>query len=287
MPLADGFDHERLSVVPRPVVAEALTRPVTRRLVVTDAGWFPEAAQHERRRPQGIPEAVVMVCVAGGGWVELGGVRSRVGVGTAVLLPPGLPHAYGADDDAPWTIWWLHCRGADVPDLLAAAGVGPERCTVALRHLDRCVALLDETVAAVERQHASAGLLLAAGAAWKLLTQIAVDRLLPEPHDPLERAMRYLADRLDAPVRVSELAALVGVSPSHLGALFRRATGGGVLAHHTALRMARARQLLDRTRLTVQQVGAEVGYTDPFYFSRHFRRTHGVSPQQYREHRKG
>ncbi len=287
MAVIDGFAHERMVVVPRPLVTEALVRAVTRRLVVTDAGWFPSAAGHERRRPNGIAESVVMICTAGSGWVELAGARSRVAPGVAALLPAGSAHAYGADPGDPWTIWWFHARGSDVEELMRVASRSPHRATVSLRHLDRCVALLDEIVTVLEREQTPSALLQSSGAAWKLLTQIGVDRLLPEPHDPLERAMRYLADRLDTQVSVTELARLVGVSPSHLGALFRRATGGGVLAHHTALRMARARQLLDRSSLSVQDVAREVGYDDPFYFSRQFRRLHAISPQQYREAHKG
>jgi AraC-like DNA-binding protein len=123
----------------------------------------------------------------------------------------------------------------------------------------------------------------AAGAAWKLLAQTGADRVLPAPGDPLQRAMTYLAERLDGSVKVGELAGFVGVSPSHLTALFRRATGGGVLAHQQALRMARARQLLDGTDARINEIAREVGYDDPFYFSRHFRRHHGVTPTQYRE----
>jgi AraC-like DNA-binding protein len=92
---------------------------------------------------------------------------------------------------------------------------------------------------------------------------------------------------VDGTVRLSDLAALVGVSSSQLSKLFREATGGGVLAHHTALKMARARLLLDTTDLTVAAVGREVGVADQFYFSRQFRRLHGISPRAYRAERKG
>ena len=55
-----------------------------------------------------------------------------------------------------------------------------------------------------------------------------------------------------------------------------------MLAYQTALRMARARQLLDRTAAPVAEIAREVGYEDPFYFSRRFQRHHGMSPTQFR-----
>ena len=283
----DGFENQRLCVVPRPLVAEALARPVTRRLVVTDAGYFPRAQRHLRVRHQGASEAIVIVCVAGSGWLELGGQRVRVSPSTSVLIPPGAPHSYGADDDEPWTIWWCHLRGSDLGDLWEAAGASIERPLISLRAVDRVTVLLDEIVTSLERDQSPARLLATAGVAWRLMTQLAVDRRLPEQGEPLERAMRYLEERVDGGIRVSELARLVGVSTSHLGALFRDATGGGVLAYHTALKMARARRLLDTSELHVAEIARDVGYGDPFYFSRQFSRVHGMSPTEYRLHRKG
>ena len=60
-----------------------------------------------------------------------------------------------------------------------------------------------------------------------------------------------------------------------------------MLAHHISQRMSRARQLLDSTTLGIAEVAREVGYDDPLYFSRQFRRTHGMSPRDYRGQRKG
>lgn len=284
---ADGFERQRLSVVPRPLVEAALLRPVTRRIVVTDAGYFPRAADHGRHRPHGAAETIVIVCVDGGGWVESGGQRVRVGSSTAIVLPGGIPHSYGASADDPWTIWWCHVRGSDVAELLEAADISPARVTLSLRGADRVTAMLDEISTSLERDTTPARLVATSGMAWRLLTQLAVDRLLPEHGTPLERALRYLEDRVDGSVHVPELAAMVGVSPSHLAALFREATGGGVVAHHLALKMARARHLLDTTDLPVAEIGRRVGMDDPFYFSRRFRLTHGMAPTVYREHRKG
>jgi AraC-like DNA-binding protein len=238
-------------------------------------------------RPNGTEETILILCAAGTGWASIGGAQHRVGSNSALVIPRGHPHSYGASADTPWTIWWCHLRGSDLAELVEEIGASASRPVIPIRRLDRAVALLDEIVAILERDHSPASLMGAAGAAWKLLTQIVVDRAMPAPGDPLQRAMAYLAKRLDSTVRVADLAALVGVSPSHLSAMFRRATGGGVLAHHTALRMAQARHLLDTTDATVATIAREVGYPDPFYFSRHFKRMHEASPTEYRNRAKG
>lgn len=287
MERADGFDRQRLSVVPQPLVEAALARPVTRRMLVTDAGYFPYADRHGRHRPAGIDETIVIVCVAGAGWVEIGGVRTAVGSSTAVVIPHGTPHSYGAAPENPWTIWWCHVRGSDVPELVEATGIRSPRVTLSLRSVDRVTALLDEISVALARDTTPARLIATSGVAWRMMTQLAVDRTLPSDGAPVERAMRYLEERVDGRVQVRELAAMVGVSPSHLAALFREATGGGILAHHTNLKMAHARKLLDTTDLPVAEVGRRIGWEDPFYFSRQFSRTHGMSPRTYREMRKG
>jgi AraC family transcriptional regulator of arabinose operon len=283
----EGFENQRLCVVPRSLVDEALARPVTRRLVVTDAGYFPRAQDHGRHRPDGLTETIIIVCVAGSGWVESNGSRSLVGPGGCIVIPGGTPHSYGASDGDPWTIWWCHIRGTDAKDLVEAAGIGDGQLSLSLRAIDRVSAMLDEIVSALERDQSPPRLVATAGMAWRLLTQLAVDRILPEHGEPLERAMRYLSERIDGSIKVPDLAALVGISPSHLSTLFRKSTGGGVLAHHSALKMARARQLLDTTELPISAVSREIGMQDQFYFSRQFSRLHNMSPSAYRALRKG
>ena len=126
-------------------------------------------------------------------------------------------------------------------------------------------------------------LLVTATGASTLYGELARSALaVTQAATPLQQAMKFLEDRVDGAIRIPDLARVVGVSPSHLSKLFREATGGGVLAHHTALKMARARLLLDTTDLTIAEVGREIGLNDQFYFSRQFRRLDGVSPSAYR-----
>jgi AraC family transcriptional regulator of arabinose operon len=285
--IADGFEHERIIVVPRPLVAAALARPLTRKILVTDCGLYPRAAGHSRSRPDGAPETIVLVCTAGSGWLDLGGTVHRIGSATVAVVAGGIPHSYHSSEEHPWTIWWCHVRGDDVAELVTTAGLDCRHPIVSLRDVGKVVALIDEMTTGLGRDTSPLRLLAAAGAAWKMFTQIAVDKTLPASGDPFQQAISYVSSRLDVGVRVPELAAMVGVSASHLTALFRASTGGGVVAFHTGLRMAQARRLLDSTRLSIADVGSELGYHDAFYFSRQFHRVNGMSPSEYRRHPKG
>ena len=284
-----GFVGERISVLPRLRITEALEHAVTSRLLVTDSGYFPRATDHGRTRPRGAEEAIVIVCVEGDGWCEVDGTRHRVRPGQVVALAPHTPHGYGASDADPWSVWWMHVLGSDVGALVAAAGATREQPVLDVPDLPRAVALLEEVVAGMERDDLARTLQLGAGAAWNLLALLSVSpyQASRERVDPTQVAIshiqRHYADKLTVP----GLASLVGLSTSHFAALFRRSTGCGPREYQTRLRMLKARQLLDTTDLPVSTVARSVGYEDPFHFARQFRTSHGVTASEHRSRSKG
>ncbi|MDR2347169.1 MAG: AraC family transcriptional regulator [Bifidobacteriaceae bacterium] len=281
--IQDGFPGERLRVLPARRAAAASQAPVTRRLLVTDVGYFPQAERHGRSRPTGASGGIVIACTAGRGWCEMGGARRAVGPDQVLVVPPGEPHAYGAEHGDPWTIWWFHAQGTDLGELLQAARLSVNRPVVNLARPERLVSLIDEIALRLEKDDSDASLAAAAGAAWHALALIASDqRAAPSRPDPVALAVEYLQARAGQSVPVRELADAVGLSPSHLTAIFRRSTGYAVVEYQTRLRLARASQYLTVTDLTVKQVATRVGYSDAFYFSRRFRAVYGLSPSAYR-----
>ena len=127
MYVRDGFPGQRLHVLPAPLITEALQRPPTTRLVITDAGYFPHAAMHGRVRRTGAGQTILIMCADGAGWCELAGVRHEVSAGQLLLIPAGAAHRYYAYSTDPWSIWWLHVTGADVVDLVQAIGLTSAR----------------------------------------------------------------------------------------------------------------------------------------------------------------
>jgi AraC family transcriptional activator of pobA len=86
------------------------------------------------------------------------------------------------------------------------------------------------------------------------------------------------------PLSLRDVADVLGMTPGHLTTVVRRRTGRTVQEWIIERRMAEARSLLADTQLSVAEVARRVGMSDPGYFSRQFRRTHGVSPRDWRGH---
>jgi transcriptional regulator GlxA family with amidase domain len=98
----------------------------------------------------------------------------------------------------------------------------------------------------------------------------------------IEQSVAYMTQHLDRPLQVATLAAQANISPSHFFALFKRRIGSAPIDYFTRLRMQRAGRLLEGTSFSVKEVAAELGYDDPFYFSRVFKSVHRVAPSGYR-----
>jgi AraC family transcriptional regulator, transcriptional activator of pobA len=88
--------------------------------------------------------------------------------------------------------------------------------------------------------------------------------------------------RLSEPLSLRDVASELGITPGHLTTVVRRRTGRTVQEWIIERRMAEARSLLADTDLPVAEIARRVGMSDPAYFSRLFRRTHGTSPRSWR-----
>jgi AraC family transcriptional activator of pobA len=98
----------------------------------------------------------------------------------------------------------------------------------------------------------------------------------------LARVFDVIDERYREPLSTADVAAAVGLSPGYLTTLVRQKTGRTVLDWILERRMAAARQLLLATDLSAEAIAQRVGFTDPAYFNRRFRRYHGFAPGRWR-----
>ena len=96
-----------------------------------------------------------------------------------------------------------------------------------------------------------------------------------------DQALRYVHEHYHEPVTLTAMAEALEVSPYHLSHVFSEAGQTTLFACLTQVRMDRARELLREGGHKVAEVAAAVGYPDPHYFSRVFKRHVGCTPGVY------
>jgi transcriptional regulator GlxA family with amidase domain len=102
--------------------------------------------------------------------------------------------------------------------------------------------------------------------------------------DPLIAAvLEEMSHRIDQLTTLEDLARCSGFSAQHLNRVFRRILGVTPLKYLMRMKLERSAQMLMDGRQTVAAIAATVGFDDPYYFSRVFRRHFGRSPAQYRD----
>jgi two-component system, response regulator YesN len=99
----------------------------------------------------------------------------------------------------------------------------------------------------------------------------------------IQQAKEYIDHHyMDPDISLSEVAALVGHSPSHFSTVFSQETGQTLKEYMTESRIKRAKELLRTTTLRSAEIAPQIGYNDPHYFSFVFRKRTGLSPKEFR-----
>jgi len=99
--------------------------------------------------------------------------------------------------------------------------------------------------------------------------------------DVLQRVFQYVDERLNKSIKMSELAAIAGVSEKYFISYFKKIVGITPGQYIYQIKMNRARDYLYEKKYTVQQIAGFLGYPDPFTFSKAFKKYYHVPPSKF------
>lgn len=277
-------------MVPRPMLKRLATDPLTADLYGIGFGYFPCARGHWVRRFEN-RDWILIYCTAGRGWAESDEIHYEIGPGDLCVLEQDKPHAYGTSEDDPWSILWLHCTGRLAREHMAAMAGDPIAVKLELGLKPPLIAEFEQFFTLREGTFEWPQLVHAANHLRTLLSYIALARGARQadatPRLNLARLELLIENNLHGTLTLEQMAAAAGMSRFHFARVFRALKGSPPLDYFLRRKIRRACELLDGTRQTIYQVADAVGFADPFYFSRAFKKVMGCSPRAYRQIVKG
>ena len=103
------------------------------------------------------------------------------------------------------------------------------------------------------------------------------------PLDYVEYAQKKIHDEYAANLTLAGLAEDLHISAPYLSKLFKNSIGETFVSYLVGYRMDKAAELLKFTTLSIEHVGASVGYGDYAHFTKTFKKVKGTTPAQYRK----
>jgi len=286
----EGFSGQKSIILPVGVKKKCNQHPLTRSLYVTDIGYYPRAQYHYRERKMGVVQYILIYCIEGQGRVTMSGQTLPVNPHEYAVIPAGTPHIYYADEENPWSIFWLHFEGTlafhhaslltkNEAQLISFCGFSEERNS-----------LFDKLFNGLESGFSIDNLILGSiNLAGYLSTFSFYRRFINESADEsfsresiVDWAILYMKRQLGRHVQLSDVAREVNLSIPHFSYVFKNATGYSPMQYYIHLKIQRSCEYLQYTNLRINEIANKIGIADAYYFSRVFAKTMGMSPSEFR-----
>ena len=104
-------------------------------------------------------------------------------------------------------------------------------------------------------------------------------------HAPIHKGVKLLISEWDQNEPMARYAQACRISESSFYQHFKDWAGVSPNEYRTGMRISAAKSMLRNSALSVQEIALQIGFADPYYFSRCFRRLVGIPPQAYRENK--
>lgn len=237
-------------------------------------------------RPKGRPDYQLLYIAAGKAHFFFDDKEEIVSAGHMVIYYPKEPQKYIYYGTDKTEVYWVHFTGGAVAQLLnhyqiptsshvfysGTSAEYPWLFRQMIQELKMCRQNYEELLTMMLRQ-----IFLLAG---RQLLEKTGDNYIQEE---IEKATYYFNDNYHKDISIEEYAASHHMSTCWFIRSFKRYTGMTPMQYVLSIRIANAQNLLKTTNYNISEIAAIVGYDNPLYFSRIFKKQTGLSPKEYRK----
>lgn len=287
----DGFDGQKAIVLPKSIINKyCQENGLINRAFITDIGYYPRAKFHLRKRPHGAEQNILIYCIEGTGDVNIGTLSYNIQPGDYFVIPRGITHSYKTEEENPWTIFWCHFKGEQADAMVRRIYEKYGSYKASVGFLQERIDLFNQLYTNLEQGYSYDNLtynnLLFLNFLSSFIFQEKFKPALPEKTDNvIERSIFFMQRNIEKTLSLADIANHVNCSASHFSAIFKKNTGFPPIEYFNQLKIQKACQFLQFTKLRIREIAFQVGIDDPYYFTRLFTKTMGYSPKEYRDSR--
>ena len=262
-------------------------------IAVTSCGYYRVYSRPtvSTERPNGRKDYQLLYIATGKGHFYFDGKERILTEGNMILYRPHEPQMYYYHASDKIEVYWVHFTGRDVEAVLKKYGL-PETENVFYTGTSpdyQCI--YREMIQELQLCRANYEELLS----FTLMRFfIMINRFIDEGkksgsdiQNEIERATHYFNENYNKPINIDEYAESRHISTCWFIRSFKQILKVTPMQYILSLRMANAQSLLETTEDSISEIAEAVGYDNPLYFSRIFRKNIGVSPSEYRKRSAG
>lgn len=285
--LKEGFVGQKMIVLPSTIKKKMKSNAITQSFYITDIGYYPNASHHYRERKKGAKEFIFIYCIEGEGVLSINGKERAVMPHHFFIINKNTPHHYWANDHNPWSIYWLHFDGTLAQHLYERYQSSLLKKSVISFDNSR-IQLFDQIYQIYSSDYIEPKMEYSSILGLNFISSFLFNEVEPSIHHPdniADTIIAYLTANLNKSFKAEDIAREFKYSPSYLFNLFKKKTGYSLIHFFNLKKTQKACEYLNYTNLTIKEISYRMGFEDPLYFSRLFKKHMGMSPKQYKGER--
>lgn len=288
--IKEGFIGQKMIVLPPNIKNSVSKNNLIKRLYLTAIGFYPHATFHDRERKAGCSQYILLYCTAGSGTVTIHSKTFKLIPNHFIILPKNVPHQYNSSQDDPWTIYWVHFMG-EYADILYEKYLTLKSKPSFLIYDEYRIAKFERIFNLLEDSFEARNVEVANITLMEFISDfIYAQEINPATpgSDKISDSISFMKQNINHQFSVQELAQQQNLSVTHYSRMFRSKTGSSPNHYFNELKIQKSCQYLYFTDRSIKEICVELGFHDPYYFSRLFKKLMGVSPIMYKnKHKKG
>lgn len=287
--IKEGFVGQRMIVLPPNVKKTVVKNELIKRFYLTAIGFYPFAVNHDRERKLGSSQYILLYCTEGNGLIFIGDKSIELKPNSYFIIPKNIPHRYCSSLDNPWSIYWVHFMGEHADYLYQRHYEHTKLECENIPYDEQRKIAFDEIFDLLENSFDKREIEITNIKVLNFISSLIFQREINPTlleNDVITSSISFMKNNLHKSFTLGDLAERQLLSVSHYCRLFYSKTGSSPHQYFNQLKIQKSCQYLYFSDRNIKEICSELGFDDPYYFSRLFKKLMGISPAFYKNKHK-